>query len=165
MGGKEGLPIVYTIGSSDRSRTEFISLLAAYGIDLLVDVRRFPRSRLAHFARPNLESSLREAGVEYVYLGEDLGGYRRGGYPAYMATATFREGIAALLGLIAGRKACLLCAERFPWRCHRRFIAQALSAHGVKTAHILDERRVWRQEGERSCGEAERLERGCDDRA
>jgi uncharacterized protein (DUF488 family) len=160
MERKEGFPTVYTIGSSDRSWTDFVSLLARYGIDLVIDVRRFPRSRLVHFVRHNLEEKLREAGVEYSYRGKDLGGYRRGGYPAYMTTACFREGISALLKLVAGRKACLLCAERLPWRCHRRFIAEALAAHGVETIHILDRERVWKQVYGAPREEPLRLERG-----
>jgi uncharacterized protein (DUF488 family) len=37
----------------------------------------------------------------------------------------------------------ILCAERFPGRCHRRYIADQLERDGVEVIHILDENRIW----------------------
>ena len=36
--------------------------------------------------------SLREAGLDYVWLGDELGGYRKGGYETHMETEPFRAG-------------------------------------------------------------------------
>jgi uncharacterized protein (DUF488 family) len=36
-----------------------------------------------------------------------------------------------------------LCAERLPWRCHRRWIGDSLIAKGWRVIHIVDERRTW----------------------
>jgi len=134
---------VYTLGTSTRGPEEFLNLLRAYGIQEVIDVRRFPSSRLKHFCRESLAALLEGAGITYLYLGEALGGYRPGGYEAYMARPEFREGIEAVLREAARRRCLILCAERFPWKCHRRFIGRALEGRGCRVEHIIDERRVW----------------------
>lgn len=136
---------IYTLGSSNRSLDEFLELLAAYGIEILLDVRRFPTSKFDHFKQENLKRTVESAGMEYIYLGKELGGYRTGGYPRYMEGPAFLEGLQALLASLRGRRGCILCAERLPWKCHRRFIARALVELGWETIHILEKDRV-RQE-------------------
>jgi hypothetical protein len=57
---------VFTIGHSTRGLDEFLALLAAHRIGLVVDVRRFPASRRhPHFARAALADAAARAGVEY----------------------------------------------------------------------------------------------------
>ncbi|MEM3162950.1 MAG: DUF488 domain-containing protein, partial [Desulfurococcaceae archaeon] len=64
---------IYTIGHSNRAIEEFLEILKAHGVTLLVDVRRFPSSRRAPwFNRSILEEFLKTIGVEYVWLGESL---------------------------------------------------------------------------------------------
>ena len=47
---------IYTLGHSTRELAEFVSLLNEYGIELLVDVRRFPMSqKYPHFNREHSE--------------------------------------------------------------------------------------------------------------
>ncbi|RLF54989.1 MAG: hypothetical protein DRN37_09540, partial [Thermoplasmata archaeon] len=41
---KETSKTIYTLGTSNRSTDEFFSLLKAFGIRGIADVRRFPRS-------------------------------------------------------------------------------------------------------------------------
>ena len=53
---------IYSIGTSNRSLDEFISLLRNYGIETVVDVRSFPTSRFEHFKRDTLERVLQECG-------------------------------------------------------------------------------------------------------
>ena len=84
---------IYTVGTSTRSAEEFIELLTGRGVAVAVDVRRFPSSRLEHFYKENLSTLLHEAGIDYVHMGEELGGYRRGGYQAFTTTSQFSEGI------------------------------------------------------------------------
>ena len=60
---------IYTIGHSTRTIVEFIDLLKAHRIEVLVDVRSFPMSRrLPHFNRENMERSLAEAEIEYLWM-------------------------------------------------------------------------------------------------
>jgi len=71
------LAILFTIGHSTRSIEDLITALQAHGIKTLVDIRAFPMSRrLPHFNRENLEKSLGEAGIRYVWM-KELGGMRK----------------------------------------------------------------------------------------
>jgi len=135
--------VVYTLGTSTRSREEFLRLLCHFGISQVADVRRFPTSRLQHFQQDNLAQFLREAGIGYIYLGKELGGYRQGGYRKYTATVDFQEGLGRLEEEARRKPTTILCAERLPWKCHRRFIAAELERRGWRIIHIIDEKRTW----------------------
>lgn len=137
-------PRIYTVGSSTRTAAEFLAALAAFGVQTVADVRRFPRShRYPHFSRDALAALLREAAATYAWLGGDLGGHRPEGYPAYRETAPFSRGLTCLESLARGSPTAILCAERLPWRCHRRFIATALRRRGWTVVHILEPERTW----------------------
>ena len=75
---------LWTIGHSNRSMEAFLELLKEYRIQVLVDVRSFPTSKIEHFKKEAMEKWLPEHGIEYVWLGRELGGYQRGGYKAHM---------------------------------------------------------------------------------
>ena len=137
----EGSKLIYTLGTSTHSREEFIELLSSYSVAAVVDVRRFPSSRFEHFRREKLTSYLSEAGIDYVYMGEELGGYRRGGYQNFTATFEFQTGLKRLEEIAQKGMVAIICAERFPWRCHRRFIALELEKHGWQVNHIIDKRK------------------------
>jgi uncharacterized protein (DUF488 family) len=115
-----------------------------YEIATLVDVRISPYSkRFPHFSKQSLEELLPSQSVGYVYLGKELGGYRRGGYEAYMQSAEFSKGVEALEGIGGGDRAAFMCCERIPWKCHRRFIASELERRGWRVIHIIDKDRTW----------------------
>ncbi|MCI0369960.1 MAG: DUF488 domain-containing protein [candidate division NC10 bacterium] len=42
----------------------------------------------------------------------------------------------------AGSPTAILCAERLPWRCHRRFIASALRLRGWEVVHTVERDRT-----------------------
>ncbi len=133
------------MGTGSRSLEEFVSLLRFYGIEMIADVRSFPKSKFPHFIGENLAQSLGEAGYGYTFLGRELGGYRTGGYEAYMQTYEFLHGM-DLLERLAGRCRCaIVCAERLPWRCHRRFIGRSLRERGWTVEHVIDEGRLWEE--------------------
>lgn len=137
-------PRIYTVGSSTRTLPDFLATLTAFGVRTVADVRRFPlSSRYPHFAREALEGSLCGAGAAYAWLGDDLGGYRSGGYGAYRETVSFARGLFRLEALAAASPTAILCAERLPWRCHRRYIATALRRRGWEVVHILEPSRSW----------------------
>jgi uncharacterized protein (DUF488 family) len=143
---------VFTVGHSTLPIEEFVAVLAAYGIERLADVRTVPRSRRnPQFNADALAASLRDAGVEYVPLGE-LGGLRKPradsqnlgwrnesfrGYADYMQTEPFTRGVARLLELSRERRTAIMCAEAVPWRCHRSLVADALAARAVPVVEIL----------------------------
>ena len=135
---------IWTIGHSTLREEEFIDLLKNFGIKRLIDVRRFPTSKkYPQFKREHLKRSLEEAGIEYVYLGDLLGGYRKGGYPAYIKTDSFKEGLSRLISLARNKRTVIMCAEKLFFRCHRRFIADELVKRGLKVIHIIDKKRVY----------------------
>lgn len=112
-------------------------LLVSHGIKRAVDVRRFPKSRFPHFCKEELERSLRKQGIEYIWLGEQLGGYRKGGYEAWMQDRAFEEGLRLLMDLASSVLTAFFCAERQPWRCHRRFIAKRLKEEGWEVIELM----------------------------
>lgn len=148
-----GAPLLFTVGHGDRTAAEFLDLLGQAGIDLLVDVRRFPASRRhPHFARDALAGALAAAGIGYRWEGERLGGRRRESHPSqhtalhsasfrayadHMRTSSFRSAVADLLALAEERTLVVMCAERLPWRCHRWFLADALLLAGAGVVHLL----------------------------
>jgi len=137
--------VVYSLGTSTRSSDEFLLLLDHYGIGLVIDVRRFPVSRFEHFNQKELTRLLHGAGIEYLYLGDKLGGYRKGGYQAFVSTPEFDSGMKKLQSAISKKTGAIVCAEKFPWRCHRRFIATELTVRGWEVKHIIEEGRLWSQ--------------------
>ena len=141
-----------TIGHSTRSIEDFMAILRAHAVDLLVDVRKVPKSgHNPQFHIDNLPASLRGAGIEYRHMPE-LGGLRRPrpdspntawrnvsfrGYADYMETPAFDAAVSELLSVAKGRRAAIMCAEAVPWRCHRSMIADALTARGEPVEHIM----------------------------
>ncbi len=136
---------IFSIGTGRKSIEEFIELLKGYEIKSLVDVRRFPISRrFPHFTMKSLEERLKEEGFSYFYLGEELGGYRKGGYENYILTDSFKEGIKKLLSVAEKVTTAFFCSETLPWRCHRRFIGMELEKMGWEVYHIISLKKVWR---------------------
>jgi len=128
---------VWTVGHGSRSTEQLLNMLKESKVDTVADIRRWPTSKLDRFKRENLEQWLREAGIDYVWMGETLGGYRKGGYENYMRTESFKRGLEDLLKLASKKRVCLLCLEPNPRGCHRRFISRALHQEGIEVAHIL----------------------------
>jgi uncharacterized protein (DUF488 family) len=156
-GADAALALVLTVGHSARSLEEFLGLLQAHGVTLVMDVRKMPRSRRnPQFNRDALPASLRGAGIGYVDL-PGLGGLRRRrpdspnagwknasfqGYADYMLTPEFEQSLHELIERARGERAALMCAEAVPWRCHRSLIADALVVRGIAVEHILSAKRT-----------------------
>jgi uncharacterized protein (DUF488 family) len=150
--------VVFTLGYGGREPREFISLIRSFKIGLVIDVRRWPSSKaLKFYEKDNLKSVLRSIGVNYVWLGEKLGGYRRFGvdidddgtarcfrskgfsaYAQYMLRSPLaREGLARVESETLGRKTIILCKEVRPWACHRKLISDWLVYRGFRVVHII----------------------------
>ncbi len=68
-------PRIWTVGHSNHAIEHFRGLLAASGIEFIVDVRSYPYSRFApQFNREQLAPALETAGVRYLFAGQELGG-------------------------------------------------------------------------------------------
>ncbi|MCS7113146.1 MAG: DUF488 domain-containing protein [Candidatus Bathyarchaeota archaeon] len=123
-----------------------IDVLMGYGIQLIVDVRRWPRSRIAGYDRDDLEYRLNSKGISYLWMGGELGGYRSGGYEKHVESICFKEAISKLIEIASSTRLCILCLESDPRRCHRRFIAEALIERGVEVIHIILKRKSLSEE-------------------
>ena len=148
---------VFTVGHSTRSEEEFVKILKAHGVEVLVDVRTFPGSRrFPQFNRAELSESLAKAGIEYRHEPR-LGGRKAPradshntawrnpqfrGYADHMETEVFRKGVEDLLEVASERRVAVMCAEAVWWRCHRGLLADYLKAKGDKVVHILDEKKI-----------------------
>jgi uncharacterized protein (DUF488 family) len=143
---------IYTIGHSTHPPPRLLELLDAHGVTRVADVRRAPRSRRTpQFNAETLRPELPAAGVDYVHLPE-LGGWRSPiagseenagwrnrsfrGYADHMGSDEFAAGLERLVALAAERPTAAMCAEAPWWRCHRRLVADALSARGWEVCHI-----------------------------
>jgi uncharacterized protein (DUF488 family) len=140
---------IYTIGHSNVPIDRFLPLLTQHHIDVLVDTRSRPYSRYCpHFNRERLKTSLQEAGIGYLYLGDRLGGrpadarfYRPDGTVEYdcLAQAPFYlEGIELLKKEATEARLAIMCAEVDYRKCHRYWlITRSLVGKGVEVQHIL----------------------------
>jgi uncharacterized protein (DUF488 family) len=145
---------VWTIGHSTRPIEEFVAVLAAHGIEAVLDVRRFPGSRrLPQFQSAQLESELASRGIAYRWL-PTLGGRRRPApdspnvawrndsfraYADHVASEEFADGLFDLLMIGGGLRSAVMCAEVLWWRCHRRLISDVLVSLGERVWHIRGE--------------------------
>jgi len=134
---------IFTLGTSLRSEDEFVGILKHYHIEALVDVRSYPKSKFPIFNQDYLEKMITKAGMEYHFLGKELGGFRKGGYEKYMTTDSFQKGLDKLEQIAQAKVSVVVCAEKLPWKCHRRFIATALQKRGWETVHIIEQGRIW----------------------
>ena len=145
----------FTVGHSNRSLEEFIELLVSAEIEVLADVRKFPRSRTnPQFNQETLPESLSRCNVSYEPMGV-LGG-RRGtvksvppdvnglwrnlsfhNYADYALSEEFSAGLARLIDVGHERRCAIMCSEAVWWRCHRRIIADYLIASGETVFHIM----------------------------
>ena len=150
----------YTIGHSTHSAEEFVSLLKAYDIESLVDVRSYPGSRHEpQFNQENMKKWLPEASIEYHHM-TDLGGRRKKNqdidyslvdgwrnnsfknYAAYTLTKEYKEGIDKLIRCNQKQQVCYMCSESVPWRCHRLLISNTLTQQGMAVDHIMSEKKT-----------------------
>jgi len=128
---------IWDIGHSNRSLQGFLKLLQKNNIEFLIDVRRFPSSRkFPHFNKDNLKFELEKIGINYLWLGDKLGGFRKGGYEKWTESEEFKEGFKILKERASKARTVIMCAEGYFMRCHRRFIISLLEKEGWKVSHI-----------------------------
>lgn len=154
MGEGQRPLVVYTVGHSNLSLDELLALVARHRVEVLADVRSQPYSRHApHFGRDPLRAGAREAGIEYVFLGEALGGrprepafYDARGHVLYglvAASERFMVGLKRLEALARERRVAILCGEESPAECHRRLlVGRVLGERGAQVLHLRADGRV-----------------------
>jgi len=146
---------VFTVGHSNRSFEDFLSLLKEFEIRVVADIRRYPSSRkFPYFNHEVLLNLLSKQNIRYIWL-EALGGRRHAGkndkspnaslespgfrnYADHMATDDFLSAVKELLSTAATSRTAVMCAEKLYWKCHRRLLSDYLTAQGVEVEHILE---------------------------
>lgn len=142
---------VFAIGYSNRAIADFVKILKAHSVTLLVDVRTVPKSRhQPDFNEPKLRARLGRNGIKYLHFGK-LGGLRKPrkdsintgwrndsfrGFADYMQTREFASAIVKLIRISKKERIAIMCAEGNPFRCHRSLIADALLAGKRHVYHI-----------------------------
>jgi uncharacterized protein (DUF488 family) len=139
---------IFTMGHSSLEPERFLVLLREAGVQIVGDVRSRPQSaRFPQFSQAVLENILRSASMDYLFLGEELGGrpddpaayYEDGrvNYRARRRSYAFTSGLERVLSLAEEKTIALLCAEEDPLECHRfLMISPELVAAGASPVHI-----------------------------
>lgn len=143
--------VIYTIGYGNRPIGTFLDLLRHYSIGCLVDVRSLPTSRFRpDFRKKALQQHLEAAGMEYWWMGENLGGKRvdpscivdgKVDLARLAALPAFRDAmdevVSKALAASDGRALALMCSEQKPENCHRAWwLAPEMAARGLEVLHI-----------------------------
>ena len=145
------MPVLTTIGYQNATPMTLVDALRFAGVELLIDVRAVAASRRPGFSKRQLAAGLSEAGIGYVHLralgtpADGRAAARAGRhdelrriYLDHLATPAAQAELDALSGMVRqGRRVCLLCLEHEPEHCHRRFVAEAVSARtGAVVNHL-----------------------------
>lgn len=144
-----------TIGHSNRSLGEFLDMLRAARVEMLIDVRAFPRSRSnPAYNIERLPEDLARVQIGYRHM-PALGGRRPKqpgvdeslnalwrvrsfhNYADYALGDGFAAAFDELVRLGRDRRLALMCAEAVWWRCHRRIIADYLLLGGHPVDHLM----------------------------
>jgi uncharacterized protein (DUF488 family) len=139
---------IYTVGHSTHTSEAFIGLLLPHGITAIADVRSTPYSRRnPQFNREDLQSSLKAIGVQYAFLGKELGARSadeccyvndKVRYALLAKTRLFESGIERLADGARSHRIALMCAEKDPLDCHRTIlVSRQLVLCGFQILHIL----------------------------
>jgi uncharacterized protein (DUF488 family) len=150
---------VFTIGHSNQSLDNFLELLLAYRISAIADVRSSPYSKYSpQFNKDILESVLRNANIDYVFLGSELGARRseescyidgQAKYERIALLPAFRHGIERVLEGVERYIVALMCSESDPITCHRTIlVCRELKkiCPDLQITHILGDGTEERQE-------------------
>ena len=140
--------MIFTIGHSTHSIEYFIDLLKVRGITAIADVRSAPYSRFQpQFNREALSQSLIEAGMEYVFFGDSIGGRSQNPndfennrviYSRLKKNPHFANGLDRVIAGSEKFKIALMCSEKEPLECHRMLlVGQTLHELGQQVTHIL----------------------------
>lgn len=149
--------MLLTVGHGRLDRDDLAGLLRGAGIEVLVDIRRFPGSRSnSAAAKGALPEIMGAADIDYRWE-EDLGGRRRltadqrraspdtwwrveafRAYCAWTRDPAFRAALERVVTDARCRRVAVMCSESVWWRCHRRIVADVVSTvHDLPVGHLM----------------------------
>ena len=122
--------MIYTFGHSNCGFSEFLKKLKENKINILVDVRTFPRSRFCpHFNKKSFEEKLVTENVQYLFRGKNLGGMG--------LNIKYEETIDEVFYLSKENNVCLMCSEKNYKECHRySLLTPSFEKRGLLVKHI-----------------------------
>jgi len=140
--------VIYTIGHSTHSLENFIKILKSRGITAIADVRSAPYSRFQpQFNREPLTKSLKDSDIEYVFVGDLIGGrstneddYENGRvvYSRLRNSDNFENGLQRVILGSEKYQLALMCSEKEPIECHRTLlVGHTLFEREIPVTHIL----------------------------
>lgn len=131
---KGELPVIFTIGTSDRTLAGFGDEIAKRNIGHLIDVRSSPRSRFAHFNAGQIERWCERAGVYYRWAGDVLGGRSE----IDIDDDRYVDALSVIVQAANREPVAIFCAEGAPHECHRNYEigATLLVRFGVEPVNI-----------------------------
>jgi uncharacterized protein (DUF488 family) len=142
---------LYTIGYEATSAESFLKKLESAGVEMVLDVRELPQSRVPGFSKNALSEKLHHRGIDYVHVRElgsprelrhklretkDFTAFTRG-YLLYMKKQM--EHVRTVKDLVYEKTCCLLCFEKNHDECHRKFVAlevKAVARNGLQIVHL-----------------------------
>jgi uncharacterized protein (DUF488 family) len=139
---------IFTIGHSNHTTEKFLALLRLHGITAVADVRSSPRTRVnPDFSQPFIERVLSEAGIRYLFLGDELGArssneacYEKGRvrYDRLAKQTLFQHSLDRVEIDSEKDVLALMCAEKDPLQCHRCIlVSRHLADRKLDVTHIL----------------------------
>jgi uncharacterized protein (DUF488 family) len=148
---------LFTIGHSDHEFATLVGLLRQQQVEVVADVRSQPYSaRFPQFNKELLERGLRESGIQYVFLGQELGARRDepecyvdglARYDLVAKTVAFAKGLQRIQNGLGKFNVALLCAEKDPLTCHRTIlVCRHLRGLGFSIQHIHEDGSLESQE-------------------
>jgi uncharacterized protein (DUF488 family) len=150
---------LFTIGHSNHSLEHFIELLLEHRLSAIADIRSSPYSKYSpHFNKDMLDIALRNANIDYIFLGKELGAQRsedvcyidgQAKYDRIAHLPAFRRGLEIVLQRVENCRIALMCSESDPITCHRTIlVCRELKrvCPDLKIIHILSDGTEERQE-------------------
>ncbi|PVA06647.1 DUF488 family protein [Thalassorhabdomicrobium marinisediminis] len=150
----------HSIGHSTRDVETVIEMLRMARVEVLVDVRSFPKSRrFPAFNDNQFPQTLAEYQIGYRHM-PALGGRRSKqpqvdddvnafwrvrsfhNYADYAMGEAFQSAFDDLVSLGREKVVAMMCSEAVWWRCHRRIITDYLLLRGYPVGHIMSETKI-----------------------
>ncbi|GAB6008006.1 DUF488 domain-containing protein [Dysgonomonas reticulitermitis] len=150
---------IYSIGHGSKNVEELIKELQSFDIEFLIDIRSKPYSKWnPQFNQAPLKTVIKNNHIEYVFLGDKLGGlpddrscYNYNGKVVYELIKEkdfFKDGLNRLITASQkGIRVAIMCSESKPEECHRsKLIGEELLKLGISINHIISEDKIKTQE-------------------
>lgn len=133
MSTPEPKPLIWTVGHGLAKPELIRSILEPAGIRAVIDVRSIPYSRRnLPFSKGKIKQLVNSWGLEYLWLGENLGGLDQ-------HVSQYFEDACDQVALLARHKRTVLLCSESGWKgCHRDYmLAGPFQDRGFDVVHLL----------------------------